>query len=58
MDLRTGRAYKSLEEARKDGVPDSDLMEVDVTPDGEMRPAIKVQFSKGSFKPVTVEKEK
>ena len=44
MDIRTGKTYDSVEAARLDGVPDSDIAEVDAK--GELvkwfREAIKV----------------
>lgn len=57
MDIRTGKTYESIDEARADGVPESDIAFVDFK-DGEPRPSfarpVKVKFSKGSFKPVKV----
>lgn len=64
MDLRTGRTYASVEAARADGVPESDIAHV-VWPEAITkmvdgiplhRPEPKVSFSKGSFKPVPVQK--
>lgn len=56
MDMRTGKTYDSLEAARADGVPESDIALVEYGPDGEPKPSFakppKVKFSKGSFKPV------
>jgi len=54
MDLRTGKMYESVEAARADGVPESDIAHV-VWPKeiADMRRAIPlVEFSKGSFKPI------
>ena len=60
MDLRTGRMYASVEEARAAGVPESDIVHV-VWPEAtvEMVKAIpKISFPKhpfGSFKNITPE---
>lgn len=56
MDLRTGKTYATVEEARADGVPESDLAHVVNPVLGELRKIPKVEFSKGSFKKVLVEK--
>lgn len=52
MDLRTGKMYDSVEAARADGVPESDIAHV-VLPkhNGEtLRPEPRVTFPKGPFK--------
>lgn len=57
MDIRNGRTYGSYDEAREAGVPESDIALIEQI-DGEaprprfMKPP-KIQFTKGSFKPVT-----
>lgn len=59
MDLRTGRMYASIAEARAAGVPESDIAHVVMTPEqNEMFAAIpKVSFAKhrpfASFKNIT-----
>lgn len=57
MDLRTGRMYRTVEEAREAGVPESDIAHV-VWPD-ERKPTTlhvpRVKFSRrpfGSFKDI------
>jgi len=55
MDIRTGRTYESFEDARRDGVPPSDIALIVEGEDGprpRFMPPPKVKFSKGSFKPV------
>jgi hypothetical protein len=54
MDIRTGKTYRTREEALEAGVPESDLALIERGPDGEPRPSFanppKLRFSKGSFK--------
>lgn len=47
MDLGTGKTYPDREAARRDGVPDSDMVEVTPGPQGFV-PQIRV--TKGPFK--------
>lgn len=55
MDIRTGRTYESIDQARSAGVPESDIARIDFA-DGQPNPQFarppKVKFTKGSFKPV------
>ncbi len=53
MDLRTGKMYPTKEDALKDGVPESDIAELDRRFDEVRNQIPKVKFSKnvfGSFK--------
>ena len=52
MDLGTGRTYKSFDDARRDGVPESDIAFVDERGRPSFAKPPKVVFTKGSFKPV------
>lgn len=53
MDIRTGRTYETIEEARRDGVPLSDVAFVDERGPHFAKPP-RLKFTKGSFKPVEV----
>jgi hypothetical protein len=56
MDIRTGRTFETREEALAAGVPESDLVLIERSVDGEPRSSFSqpptLTFSKGSFKPV------
>lgn len=58
MDIRSGRTYDTFEAARANGVPESDIARIDFDADGGPRPSFakppKLKFTKGSFKPVAV----
>jgi hypothetical protein len=60
MDIRTGKTYDTYDDALAAGVPESDIALIERDANGEPRPSFakpaKVRFSKGSFKPVTVER--
>lgn len=52
MDLKTGKVYSSLEEAKADGVPESDMVEIDrrIKTAEDMGAAIsKLKFPKNIF---------
>lgn len=48
MDLKTGRMYDSMEDGRKDGVPESDLFQVSEDFAKAMRPQT-LKFGKSPF---------
>lgn len=59
MDLRTGKVYSSLKEAKADGVPISDLVELDrrIKTAKDMRDSIpKLKFPKNVFGTIKVGK--
>jgi len=50
MDIRTGRTYETIEAARADGVPESDIARVARTPGGrESLEGPQVSFKGGPF---------
>ena len=59
MDLRTGRTYSTVEDARAAGVPESDIAHVVITPEQQdiINAIPKVEFMKhqpfASFKNIT-----
>jgi hypothetical protein len=52
MDIRTGRTYESIDDARRDGVPESDIAFVDRGGQPHFAKPPKIAFTKGSFKPI------
>lgn len=56
MDIRTGKTYETFEAARKAGVPESDIAQLQFDEQRSMNPTFmpppKVKFTKGSFKRV------